>query len=86
MFEDTPFSLHKGSKTTNKTMPVQWRSQNTADARAQCGHITFASSALPGFSRLQYRCRRNWGGGGLGDAPPGNFGIFELHRSILRLL
>ena len=36
----------------------QWRSQSAADARAQHGHTTFASSLVPrprpAFSRLQY--------------------------------
>ena len=36
---------------------LQWRSQNTADARAQRGHTTFASCLVPrprpAFSRLQ---------------------------------
>ena len=67
----------------------QWRSQNTADARAQRGHTTFASSLVPrprpALSRLQYGMQKQLGGG-LRDAPPENFGIFELHRSILRLL
>jgi len=47
----------------------QWRSQSAADARAQHGHITFASSLVlrprPAFSRLQYgnaeATRKVWG-------------------------
>ena len=56
---------------------VHGRSQNTADARAQHGHTMFASSLVPrphpAFRHLQF-----------GNAE--NFGIFELPRSILRLL
>ena len=70
------------------TRPSQWRSQNTADARAQRGHTTFARSLVPrprpALSRLQYGMQKQLGG--LEDVPPENFGIFELHRSILRLL
>ena len=63
---------------------VQWRSQSAADARAQHGHKP-RTQAPPSFQRLAVRkCRSNYGG--LGDAPPENFGIFELPRSILGLL
>ena len=66
----------------------QWRSQNTADARAQRGHTMFASSLVPrprpALSCLQYGMQKKLGGSG--DALPENFGIFELHRSILKLL
>ena len=68
--------------------PMQWRSQSAADARAQHGHTKFASSLVPRLrpaSPLAVRkCRSNQGG--LGGAPPENFGIFELPRSILGLL
>jgi len=63
----------------------QWRSQNTADARAQRGHTTFASSLVPRpcppLIRLQYGMQKQLGGSG-GCSP----GIFELPMSILRLL
>ena len=49
----------------------QWRSQSAASARVQHGRTTFEP-------RKQLRES--------GDAPPENFGIFELPRSILRLL
>ena len=67
-------------------MTIQWRSQSAADAGAQHGHSTFASSLvrrpLPAFSRLQYgKCRSN-----SSEPPPKKFGIFELFRSILWLL
>ena len=60
----------------------------TADARAQRGHTTFASSLVPkprpALSRLQYGIQKQLGGSW--GCSPENFGIFELHRSILRLL
>ena len=68
-------------KTSN-----QGRSQNTADARAQHRHTTFASSLIsrprPAFCHLQVICSLNdlWKKqlGGLGNAPPENFGILEF--------
>ena len=64
----------------------QWRSQSAVNARAQHGHITFASSLVlrpcPAFSRLQYRnAEAFWG-----ILPSENFGIFDLLRLILGLL
>ena len=88
-----------GSMITNHTNDNQinerqgygehkWRSQNTANARAQRGHTTFVSCLVPRprppLCCLQYGMQKQLGG--LGDDPPQNFGIFELHRSILRLL
>ena len=65
-------ALHLSIKVT------QWRSQITVDARAQRGHSTFVGiSAQNEGTKL--------GGRGGGDAPPENFGIFELTRSVLRL-
>ena len=78
--------LHSGCEAH-----TQWRSQNTADARAQCGHtirLRVASArtqAPPSFKPLTVR-NAETSIGDLGDAPPENFEIFELHRSILRLL
>ena len=43
------------------------------------------TQALPSFKPLAVR-NAEASMGGLGDAPPENFGIFEFHRSILRLL
>ena len=47
-----------GASDLNIFTATQWRSQNTADARAQRGHTTFASSLVPrprpAFSGLQY--------------------------------
>jgi len=77
-----------GASDLNIFTATQWHSQNTADARAQRGHTTFASSLVPSprpaLSRLQYRMQKQIGG--MGDALPENFGIFVLRRSILRLL
>ena len=46
----------------------QWCSQNTADARAQRGHTTFARSFVPrprlALSRLQYGMQKQLGGSG----------------------
>ena len=70
-------------KTLRKAY-TQWRSQSAADARAQHGHKP-RTQAPPSFQRLAVRkCKSNYGG--LGDAPPEKFGIFELPRSILGLL
>ena len=65
----------------------QWRSQSAADARAQHGHTTFASSLVPrprpAFSGLQYgnaeATRR-----GLGDAPRENFGFLDQFWGYFR--
>ena len=54
--------------------------------RVQRGYTTFASSLVPrprpALSRLQYGMQKQLGG----CSPQKNLGIFELHRSILRLL
>ena len=70
--------FEKEEKTTiwnkSKWRKNQWRSQSAADARAQHGHTTFASSLvprpLPTFSTGNAEATRGSGGGG---APPENF-------------
>ena len=64
----TIFQLKEKWKTAGRLLldDTQWRSQNTADVRAQRGHTTFASSLIPrprpAFSRLQYGMHKQLGG------------------------
>ena len=62
----------------------QWRSQNTANARAQRGHITFDTLAPPSFKLLAVpnaeETKGDWA------MLPQKIMDFELLKSILRLL
>ena len=67
------------TRALNELNFIQWRSQSAADARAQHGHTTFASSLVPrphpAFSCLQY---------GNAEATRGVWGV--LPRKILEFL
>ena len=65
---------------------TQARSQNTADARAQHGYTTFASSLVLRPRRFPHSMEMQKQVGVCGMLPPENNGIFELPRSILKLL
>ena len=70
-------SCNQGNHSLVKTSGI-------ARTQPMPGHSVGTLYVCPALSCLQYGCRRNWGD--LGDAPPENFGIFELHWSILMLL
>ena len=69
-------NIHEDQICTEPTYFLQWRSQDTADARAQHGHTTFVGISV----QNEERTSEVWG-----NPPPEPFGIFELPRSVLML-